>query len=734
MIHRVDPVHRDAMGTIVPEAWLLQLDNQYPAAAGMLLRRAWAWLMAEVQASTAPEDEALVMQGLELAAILAELSAGAEALVAALAFPLVAANRIDGAKIKNELGAETLELIRGAINMDSVQLMRKQREGQAEVEQIDRLRKMLLAMINDVRVVLIKLAERLYVLRTGQALSSAKQKVIAHEILNIYAPLANRLGIGQLKWELEDRAFRWLHPNTYHDISLRLQQKRIAREAFIEQVLHELREALAAAGVTAEVNGRVKHIYSIWRKMEKKQLSFDQLFDVRAVRVLVKDVASCYRALSVVHEHWQPLPEEFADYIATPKANGYRSIHTVVLCADSRPMEVQIRTFTMHEESEMGFAAHWRYKEGVRHDASYETRISWLRSLLEWQKELGAGDEQVETLRHKVVDDRIYVFTPEGLVIDLAQGATPVDFAYHVHTEVGHRCRGAKVDGKMVPLDTPLQTGQRVEIVTGKESKPSRDWLRSDLGYVQTVRARQKIQHWFRLLHKEDNVQAGKELFAKELRRLGLKAPDYLALAQHFNVNTPEDLWAGIATGDVKLPTVLTYLQQQAGLVVPSAAETVVLAESKVQLGKGDLVIGGVDNLLFHMAGCCYPVMGDAVLGYVTQGRGVTVHRSDCANAQILRGRAPERVVSVAWGSNSKAQYAVLFNVQVNAHAAHWLRDITQLLVQEKALLLGVQTQMDMLRGISYAQLKIEVRDTAQCQRLLQCLAQLPAVHQVDRA
>jgi GTP pyrophosphokinase len=671
---------RNALGVIDAAQWLALLAGHYSPEHRQEIQRAYDYLQQHSQ-DTAAEQTPLI-QGVEMAALLVDLSAGYDTVVAALLFPLLEQKLVTPVVLQNAFGKEYVEIVSGAVEMHSIQLMRKNKEGQAANEQIDRLRKMLLAMINDVRVVLVKLAERVYIMRFAKHLTSAKQKVLAHEVMSIYAPLANRLGIGQIKWELEDRAFRYLEPKSYLDISHSLDEKRRDREQYIQAMITTLNDGLKANGIKAEVVGRIKHLYSIWRKMQKKDLDFEKLFDVRAMRILVNDVATCYRALSYVHQQWQPVASEFVDYIATPKSNGYRSIHTVVLGPNHKTIEIQIRTHSMHEESEMGVAAHWRYKEGVRHDASYETRIAWLRSLLDWQKELGEGDARVEEVRHKVMNDRIYVLTPEGLVVDLAKGATPVDFAYHVHTEVGHRCRGAKVDGKMVPLTTPLETGQQVSIVTGKEVKPSRDWLRPELNYVHTLRAKQKIQHWFRQQLKEEEVPS-------------------------------EKVEATVVEPEPKI-------------------ERPELAKPHSHTTRGIMIIQGVDNLMFHMAGCCHPVMGDGVMGYITQGRGVTVHKIGCLTLEMMQKKSPDRLVEVDWG-NASGYFPVMFRLVAESSNTHLMRDITQVLSQEKIGLLNLQSNVDKRTGLAYVQLRVEVKNSEQCNHLLVLLRKIAGVQRVDR-
>lgn len=627
----VDTWPRLADDTPDTTAWLSRLCAPFSASHAACIHAAWSYI----------HETAIQTQALEMAAILSDLSAGPETLAAALCFPAVTQKilAIDDIQEKHPV---IVHILHGAQQM---QAMHGRSKANSTAQQ-EHLRKMLIAMINDVRVALVKLAEQLWILRHIEVLSPPKQHALAQDIQQIYAPLANRLGIGQVKWEMEDRALKILHPEDYQAISAQLNMRRVDREQYLQDVLQQVGTTLASHHIPAEVTGRIKHINSIWRKMQLKGLSFEGLFDIRALRILVRDVRACYRALSTIHTLWPALQHEFADYIAVPKPNGYQSIHTIVVGPEQKTIEIQIRTFTMHEDAEMGVAAHWRYKEGGGQDANMETRIAWLRSLLDWQQE---WQGKAPSDNDHVVDSHIYVFTPGGDVVALPAGSTPVDFAYHVHTEVGHRCRGAKVDGKMVTLNTPLHTGQQIDIVTGKESKPSRDWIRESKGYVASHRARQKIQYWFRQLNKTENIHEGKELVLKAIKRAGLKIPDFDVMAPKFNVKTGEDLLAAVATGDARLKLVLDQAKYQQGLLVDALINQPE-PEQAPKASQNDLVIQGVDNLLFKLAGCCQPEWGDDVQGYITQGRGVTVHAKTCPTLAKLRHKRPERLVSVRWG------------------------------------------------------------------------------------
>lgn len=664
---------------------------------------------------------------LEMAAALYELNADPEALLACLFFPFITLKLANDEKRRKMVPREIFNIAQGVENMQATRVLLNLQDS---LSQVDRMRKMLLAMINDVRVVLVKLAERLVLMRHLYEQSDVEQPLIAQGVMQLYAPLANRLGIGQLKWELEDRSFRALHDDQYRAITKNLDERRIDRENYVHDLIETLTSQLKGMGIESEISGRVKHIYSISKKMEKKHLSFDGLFDIQALRILVNDVDSCYRALSLVHEDYQSLPNEFDDYIATPKPNGYRSIHTVVKGPNDKNVEIQIRTFEMHEESEMGVAAHWRYKEGTNRDASYENRISWLRNLLDWQRELGAEDESIEALRTKVVDDRVYVFTPQGKVLDLPRGATPLDFAYQIHSDLGHRCRGAKIHGSIVPLTTPLNTGDEVELMTSNDIRPSRDWLLERSGYIKTAKARSKVSAWFRLQNKEENAAIGKDRLIKECAKAHIQKIDYDKLMGRFNHVHLDDFLAAIATGDVRLQTVMTVLKGDN--VLPPETLTKEFKPGQLRRSKSDFVIEGVDNALIAPAGCCQPIMGDEIVGYVTQGKGVKVHREDCAQFAMVRVNNPERVLPVQWAQEIKGKYPLTL-VLFGQNRTSLLRDITAVVSNYEVAILGMTTQMDKHKANVTVQLTVEVPTRALIDKLADQLNTIAGVVSVTR-
>lgn len=594
------------------------------------------------------------------------------------------------------------------------------------------LRRLLLALIKDVRGILIVLAWQLVRMRRAARAPQAQQQALARLTTDIHAPLANRLGIWQLKWELEDLAFRYLQGDTYRRIARLLDEKRIDRERFIDAAKGRIRNALREAGIAAEVAGRPKHIYSIWKKMQRKGVPFSELYDIRAVRVLVDDVAACYTALGVVHNLWTPIPGEFDDYIANPKGNNYRSLHTAVMGPGGRTLEVQIRTHEMHAHAELGVAAHWRYKEGGAGDAGFERKIAWMRKLLE-----GREDDDDHTLmaglRSELVEDRVYVLTPQGAVIDLPRGATVLDFAYHVHTEIGHRCRGAKVNGRIVPLSWQPSTGDQIEILTSKTGEPRRDWLAPGAGLLVSARARDKVRAWFRRLDRARNVQAGRELLERELKRLALHRHDLSPLLGKFRMQSLDDLYIAISLGDIG-PSQVARALHESRPAEPAAGVEQERVATRVKPARAgsDFVVEGVGNLLTQLARCCQPVAGDPVIGYLTRGRGVSVHRQGCAAFERLAVVHPERVLPVTWGHAGRSSYSV--DVRVRAiDRSGLLKDITTLIAQAGAHVLAIRSRLDDARAAAEISLTLKVSDFEQLSQLLGRMAAVPGVSEAVR-
>ena len=679
--------------------------------------------------------------GLQAATLLAELGMDSDTLAAALLYDTVVNSPPERLQqLQQQHGKTVVNLIDSALQLHRIGDLHQY--GQ-EDEQLERLRKMLLAMAEDIRVVLIMLALRLCLLRN----TSRQQKTTvlrvqqAQETLDIFAPLANRLGIGQLKWELEDLALRDLDPQAYKKIARALDERRTDREIYIADVIERLRTALRDIGIQAEVTGRAKHIYSIWRKMQRKRLQFEQLFDIRAVRVIVGGINDCYAALGVVHSLWNNISQEFDDYIANPKENGYQSLHTAVIGPQGKTLEVQIRSQVMHRHAELGVAAHWRYKEGRgqngSQDSALEQQIQWFRQMLEWRDDAANSTELLAQLKGETSQDRVYVITPKGTIVDLAYGATPLDFAYHIHTEIGHRCRGARVNGRIVPLNYQLHSGEQVEVLTVKVGQPSRNWLRPHLGYLRTGRARSKVRHWFRQQDREKNIVAGRQALELELRRLGLnlKQLDLEQLPGQFNSKSLDELYIALGNGDLTPTTVAATLQDLI-LPAPSKEHLPISRRQRSDKVTEQITIRGVGNLLTQLAKCCQPVPFEPIIGFITQGRGVTIHRQDCRNVLRLHSQQPQRFIEVDWGDAAEQQshHAYSVDVQIDAYdRAGLLRDITTVLANEKVNVLAANTHSDKQRSTARMILTLEVISLQQLSKVLDKIAQLVNVISVQR-
>ena len=597
--------------------------------------------------------------------------------------------------------------------------------GQAEAQK-DNIRKMLVALVDDVRVALIKLSERTCAIRIVKN-NPAKRYRVAREVNDIYAPLAHRLGIGHIKWELEDLSFRYLQPIAYKKIAKLLDEKRLFRQSYIDDVTASLSEVISRQGIEAELTGRAKHIFSIWRKMQRKGIGFSQVYDIRAVRILVPEIKDCYAVLGLVHGLWRNIPNEFDDYIANPKDNGYRSLHTAVIGPEGKVLEIQIRTFTMHEESEFGVCAHWRYKGSDNQGGnSYEDKIAWLRQVLDWQEETDGG--ATEVMEHfSRAQDRVYVFTPEGHVVNLAQGSTPLDFAYHIHTEVGHRCRGAKVNGRIVQLTYQLLTGEQVEILTGKENAPRRDWLQTSLGYLKSTRARAKVQHWFKQQAREDNVAAGRALIEKIFKRLAVSSLDYKSISTYFGYQAVDDMYAAVGAGDITAAQIINATQHLFDEVPEQQPELPSTKAKSDKIRHDDINVRGVGNMLTQFANCCKPLPGDVIIGYVTLGRGVSVHRQDCANVLQLQHTEPDRIIEVSWGDAPQDTYPV--EIEIKAYdRSGLLRDITTMLANARIDVVAVNTLSDKHTHTATMRLTVEITGLAALGNLLAKITRLSNV------
>ena len=684
------------------------------------------------------EYSSCLIIGLDMAELLADLQLDQESLVAAILYRAVREEKLSLDSVQKQFGETVTKLISGVLRMAAISYQRGESDervfGRQSEEQAENIRKMLVAMVDDVRVALIKLAERTCAIRAVKDASAQRRRQVAREVSDVYAPLAHRLGIGHIKWELEDLAFRYLEPADYKRIAKLLDERRLARQEYIESVLSKLRDELSDAQIEGEVSGRAKHIYSIWRKMQRKGISFSQVYDIRAVRILVPTVRDCYTVLGIVHSLWRNIPHEFDDYIASPKENGYRSLHTAVIGPENKVLEIQVRTFAMHDEAELGVCAHWRYK-GTDIDAgekSYEQKIAWLRQVLEWHDELGADGNSLKEGLRAVDQDRIYVFTPEGHVVDLPKSATPLDFAYRIHTDVGHRCRGAKVNNRIVPLNYHLNTADQVEILTGKREAPSRDWLAPALGYINTPRARAKVQHWFKVQARDQNIAEGQALLDREFKRLALLDLDFEALAQRLNMHSLDDLYAAVGASDIGVGQVLNAAQRLLKASRPEEPVIPFKAKSSKRKKESDVYIEGVGNLLTQIASCCNPVPGDAITGYITLGKGVSIHRQDCSNILQLQADEPQRIIKVSWGATPESSYSVEIIIEAYDRQG-LLRDITAMLDNERINISAMQTLSDKRKNTVDMLVTAEIRSIDELSRILTRLNQLPNIASARR-
>jgi GTP pyrophosphokinase len=677
------------------------------------------------------------------ALILAGLRLDAETRAAGILFdapnclPPAATAAASSIELGKRFGAGIAKLVAEVAKVNRLRLITRQHAQaglageQRDEAQIEILRKMLLAMAEDIRVVLVRLASRVQTLRFMARVPDAERQPVARETLDIYAPLANRLGVWQLKWELEDLSFRYLEPELYKSIARQLDERRVEREAFIADAISHLSAELALAGIEAEVMGRPKHLYSIWNKMRAKNVGLDEIYDVRALRVLVADVKDCYAALGVVHHIWQPIPKEFDDYISRPKGNFYRSLHTAVDGPDGRGLEVQIRTHDMHNHAELGVAAHWRYKEGVAtaKTGGFDDKIAWLRQILAWKDEIVGSADWQDGFKRAALDDTVYVLTPQGRVIDLPRGSTAVDFAYHLHTDLGHRCRGARVDGHMVSLNTPLSSGQRVEIVTAKSGGPSRDWLNPQLGFLQSSRAKAKVRQYFKAQQHEETVAHGRAALEKELQREGATGANLEALAARLEFARPEELFAAIARGEVGPRQLQLAMHEAAPAPAIPADVSVPLVKSKAAIKDSGILVVGVDKLMTQLARCCKPAPPDPIGGFVTRGRGVSVHRIACTSFRRLAAMQPERIIAAGWGKTGGVFPA---DVEVVANDRQGLlRDLTEVLSREKINVTAVKTQSR--QHVAYMVFTVEVPGVAELQRTVALLREVGGVTSAAR-
>jgi GTP pyrophosphokinase len=723
------PKHQD--GTVDVDVWLHNLAQKSYFQNLDLLHSACTLAALAGQDHVTETGESCFQQGLAMADVLVTLEVDQETLAAAILYPSAQDAELSLEDIGEQLHPDVAQLIQGVEKMSALSQMRTHFGTPQTKQQIDNMRKMLLAMVDDARVVLIKLADRLCALRSSAPISNALRKKLAEEVMFIYAPLANRLGIGAIKWEMEDLAFRYLQPEAYQAIAKELKAKRLDRDRYVQMIVASLEQTLKALTLGhLSVYGRSKHIHSIYRKMLRKNVSLAQIYDVTAVRILVDTEAQCYEVLDCVHALWPRVASEYDDYIVKPKANGYQSLHTAVQGPEQRIFEVQIRTFRMHDLAEMGVAAHWKYKEGVsKFKAGHERKIEWLRQVLAWHRDLSSHHEGGQ-MDAAMLEDRVYVFTPEGDILDLPHGATVLDFAYHLHTDLGHRCRGAKVGGHIVPLSTKLHTGDKVEILAGKEPKPSRDWINPHLHYLYSSRSKAKVLHWFKMQNFDKNCAEGRELLDKELRVLGIKAQQVLDILPLPQARNLEDLYAALGRGDLKLTQILNRLTPGERIepnVVPIQTSAATRTTRKMNLR-----IEGVGNLLTHMARCCQPLPGEQVIGYITLGRGVSIHRQNCPNILRANEKQQERFLTVSWGEDYQTMYKVEIVIQAFSRH-HLLQDVANLLANESAHILSFKTDTDSKDNHVMVHVSIEIDGMSSLSRLLNRLEQVPNVYEARR-
>ena len=710
-------------GEAATRSWLSHAGARFDAGAAAMVRSAAEYASGAL-------SEGMFTQAEAVADTLLDLELDHESVAAALIVPVLRAHPESTPEIREKFGANIVELAEGVARMGELGALSGNADvlqrPEAQAAQLEALRKMLLAMVQDVRVVLIKLADHLQDLRVLVKSGDERQRTAAAVLTrDILAPLANRLGVWQIKWELEDLALRVLDNESYKRIARLLDEKRLDRERYIENVVAMLKGEIGRAGIACEVNARPKHIASIHRKMRQKAIDFEGLYDVRAVRVLVRDVKDCYAVLGIVHSLWSPLPKEFDDYIAKPKANNYRSLHTAVIGPEGKSVEVQIRTHEMHEHSELGVAAHWQYKEGGRQDKGYQEKIAWLRQVLEWKDEVSDAGDFAEQFRTELFEDSVYVFTPQGRVIDLPKGSTPVDFAYHVHTELGHRCRGAKVNGAMVPLNTPLANGQQVEILAAKQGAPSRDWLNPQLSYLKSAGARSKVRQWFNRQNLEADMAQGRSLLEKELQRQGMSKLQLDQLAADMGFEKLADLLTGLGRGEIGPKALHDALTGEPQSPVKES-EAPVVARPRAK-GAGGVLVVGVDRLLTTMAKCCRPAPPEPIIGFVTRGRGVTVHRASCSSVRRL---APERMVTAEWGDAAGAVFPVEVDIEA-ADRTGLLRDILEVLSREH---INVTATRSTSRDLSaHMRLALEVGNLEQLGRALALVREVRGVVSATR-
>ncbi|MBM7582298.1 GTP pyrophosphokinase [Caldicoprobacter guelmensis] len=722
------------------EVKVLELETKAEQAYGkeglQLIRKAYDFAAKAHEGQKRSSGEPFIIHPVEVALILLELGLDVDTVVAGILHDVIEDTGVTLQQLENEFGGDIAKLVDGVTKLSRIEYKNK------EEQQLESLRKMFVAMAKDIRVIIIKLADRLHNLRTLEYVDEEKQREKAYETLEIYAPLAHRLGIFKIKWELEDISLRYIDPKGYYDLVEKVAAKRREREAYIQEVIQTLKKKLEEMNIEAEIEGRPKNFYSIYRKMYMQHKSFDEIYDLLAIRVIVNSVKDCYAVLGIVHTLWKPIPGRFKDYIAVPKPNMYQSLHTTVIDSRGELFEIQIRTWDMHRIAEYGIAAHWKYKEGRKVSTDLDEKLAWIRQLLEWQNEFKDFREFVETLKIDLFSDEVFVFTPKGDVIDLPKGAVPLDFAYAIHTEIGNKCVGAKVNGKLVPLDYQLQTGDIVEIITSPNSRgPSRDWLK----IVKTTQAKNKIKQWFKKERREENIIKGKEMLEKEAKRQGYALSQLIKnewiepILKKYGFHSIDDIYAavgygGLTTSQVLVRLINEYKKYQKVATSESEEEVTVKQEKEDKPRRradNGIHVKGVDNILVRIARCCNPVPGDKIIGYITRGRGVSVHRVDCVNVANIAPEERHRLVDVEWTGEDKASYNA--EIQIIARDRHsLLADITSTLANMDIALTAVNARTNRMRQ-AFINLSLEIKNTQQLEKVMRQLKKVPDILDVHR-
>ncbi len=722
-----DKFPRKSDGAVDVPTWLEKMSHQHHLKNNDLLKKSLEITDHACKGLTTIYGQPCLEQAMEMAEIILDLNLDQEAAAAAVVSSAAVHAHLATDTIKTELNENIAKLVAGISQMNVINNLANVKS--RDQTQIDRLRKTLLAMVSDIRVVLIKLAERTSLMRGIKNINPTERKRLAQETMDLYAPLANRLGIGQLKWELEDIAFHYINPESYKSIAAFLAERRADRERRIHDTIAAIKTELEKIPIHAEISGRAKHIYSIYLKTQHKHLDLKNVYDSTAIRLLVPTLEDCYNALSVVHHLWEHIPDEFDDYISNPKPNGYRSIHTAVIGPENKIMEIQIRTKDMHNEAEHGVAAHWIYKEKKPAQSGYETKITFLRQLLAWHKDVAKDESTFQKINQQLFEDQVYVFTPAGDILDLTVGATPIDFAYHIHSNLGHRCRGAKVNGHIVPLTYTLQTGDQVDIIAAKEGNPSRDWLNKEFGFIKTARARAKVAQWFRQQEAEQYIESGKHILERELTRAGIHHPNLQKLAAYFHYKTDQDLLAAIGHSTVRPAQLIHAVQSEYHL--PTGPITT-HPHNKIQEKTRKSEIIGASDLLTRIARCCKPIPGDEIVGFITLGRGVSIHRKNCNNIRQLTSDHQNRFLDVAWDQKNAGHFLV--DLQIEARGKEdLLKEISATLTHHKIDLITLNSTINKKNNMIYITMTVQIHEMAELKQLLAALQHLPNIIEVKR-